>query len=230
MSEELAAEEKDVPADSGSDTHDRVIIRAWPEVIYLWPLFIASIASGIISAKFPDSLTAAYLFLFTFFFCIIVMTLEFDRIKTILICVIIILLVVLLLYNRGFAERLLTFFLSGKFSVSASLYFDIAGILAIVFGVMFISTRFNYYELNSNELVHHHGILGDRERYPAPNLRHQKEIPDVFEWLLARSGRLIFTPQGERHTIVINNVINVNKVEGKIDKILERIRVKIDKD
>ena len=61
-----------------------------------------------------------------------------------------------------------------------------------------IETRFDYWEVLHNELLHHHGPFGDLERFPAPQLKLDKEIPDIFEYLVLRSGRLIFYPTSER--------------------------------
>jgi hypothetical protein len=55
-----------------------------------------------------------------------------------------------------------------------------------------------------------------------------KEIPDIFEYLLLRSGRLTFTIPGRKTTIVMDNVPNINGVEKKVLVLLRRIEVDID--
>ena len=47
---------------------------------------------------------------------------------------------------------------------------DASGWALIYLGV-FISVQFDYWEVRPNELLHHHGILSDLERFSAPNLR-----------------------------------------------------------
>ena len=102
----------------------------------------------------------------------------------------------------------------------------IAGIFALIFLLVLINTRFSYYEVNHREILHHHGYLGDITRVPTAGLTHNKEIYDVLEFLLLRSGRLIFYPASSRNAIVIDNVININKVESRIKEMLSVIAVR----
>ena len=103
-------------------------------------------------------------------------------------------------------------------------------ILGITFLFVFIKARFNYWEFTSNELLHHHGFVGNIERFPAPNLRISKEIHDVFEFLLLRSGRLVVHPSGERRSFVLELVVGVNKKEETIKRLLSKLSVDIDHD
>ena len=52
-----------------------------------------------------------------------------------------------------------------------------------MFIIVLVVVRFDYWEVRPNELLHHHGFLADMERLAAPNLRMEKEINDVFEYL-----------------------------------------------
>ena len=81
--------------------------------------------------------------------------------------------------------------------------------MSIMYLAVFISAKFNYWELTNNELLHHHGLLSDLKRYPAPNLRVDKEINDVFEYMLLGSGRLILHPSTEKRAIVLDNILFV---------------------
>ncbi|MFW9831347.1 MAG: hypothetical protein ACFFD8_06190, partial [Candidatus Thorarchaeota archaeon] len=60
------------------------------------------------------------------------------------------------------------------------------------------------------------------------NVMVHKEICDLFEYLLFRSGRLTFTVPGRTTAIVLDNVPNINGVENKILHLLRRIEVDID--
>jgi hypothetical protein len=93
--------------------------------------------------------------------------------------------------------------------------------------LVLINTRFNYFEVNHLEILHHHGYLGDITRMPTQGLRLNKEIYDLLEYLLLRSGRLIFYPSTSREAIVIDNVINVNKVEERIKDLLSVVAVRL---
>ncbi|RME03173.1 MAG: hypothetical protein D6805_07295 [Planctomycetota bacterium] len=109
---------------------------------------------------------------------------------------------------------------------NASFYFFTAGILISVFIATYIRTRFDYWVVTHNELLHYHGILGNVERYPAPNLRVSKEINDVFEYLLMRSGRLVISPASEKEAIVLDTVPGINKIEKKLNVLLSKIYIK----
>jgi hypothetical protein len=78
-----------------------------------------------------------------------------------------------------------------------------------------------------NELLHHHGILSDLERFSSPNLRIDKEINDIFEFVLLRSGRLILHPSNERRAIVLDNIFFINSKEEAITKLLGALQVQV---
>ena len=104
---------------------------------------------------------------------------------------------------------------------------------ALAFGAwigVLISVQFDYWEVRPNELLHHHGILSDLERFSAPNLRIDKEINDVFEYLLLRSGRLILQPSNERRAIILDNVPFINRKEKEITGMLGALQVQLRSD
>jgi hypothetical protein len=53
-----------------------------------------------------------------------------------------------------------------------------------------------------------------------------KEINDLVEFLLLRSGRLVFLPQSAREAIVIDNVIGVNRIEDEVKDLLSFMAVR----
>ena len=54
-----------------------------------------------------------------------------------------------------------------------------------------------------------------------------KEIYDVAEYALLRSGRLIFSPMTSKKAIVVDNVANVNRIEKAINDLLSHVAVRI---
>ena len=54
-----------------------------------------------------------------------------------------------------------------------------------------------------------------------------KVINDVFEFLLLGSGRIVLYPASEREPIVLENVLNVNKAENSIKKLLSALKVHV---
>ena len=101
------------------------------------------------------------------------------------------------------------------------------GVLTLIFIGVWINRRFDYWEVRPNELLHHHGILSDLERFSAPHLRIDKEINDVFEYLLLGSGRLILHPSEERRAIVLDNVFWISGKEKVITSMLGALQVQV---
>ena len=109
----------------------------------------------------------------------------------------------------------------------STFYVCFATMLAVIYIGVFIYIRFDYWEVRPNELLHHHGFLSSLERYSAPNLRISKEIDDVFEYMLLRSGRLILHPSNEPRAHVLDNVLGIDAKELAITQMLGALQVQI---
>jgi hypothetical protein len=103
-------------------------------------------------------------------------------------------------------------------------------IVGVIFAVSFITLSFDYWEVRPNELLHHHGFLSNLERFSAPNLRIDKEINDLFEYMLLHSGRLILQPSNERRAIILDNIPFIKFKEQQITKLLGALKVDIRED
>lgn len=110
---------------------------------------------------------------------------------------------------------------------NATFFIVFSCVMMMIYAAVFISVRFNYWEVRPNELLHHHGFLSDLKRYAAPNLRVDKEINDVFEYLLLRSGRLILQPSSERRAIILDNVPFISTKEKAITAMLGALQVQV---
>ncbi|MCC6670164.1 MAG: hypothetical protein IT458_03830 [Planctomycetes bacterium] len=212
---------------------DSVIIRPWPKVVFLYPTFLAALVFWFLSflwAESPDKGAAGLgnWFCLIFFLNLIVFSFDFSRVKSITLLITVV------------AVALLIAWLNTKWQVVAGIdkaldaidirmntqfYGWLAAFLALVFLLVLVNTRFNYYEVNSLEILHHHGYLGDITRMPTAGLRMHKEIYDLFEHLLLRSGRLVFYPSTSREAIVIDNVLSINRVEERIKDLLRVLTV-----
>lgn len=113
---------------------------------------------------------------------------------------------------------------------NATFYGMFAVFLTLLYVGVFISVRFDYWEVRPNELLHHHGVLSDLKRYSSPNLRIEKEINDIFEYFLLGAGRLILHPKNESRSIVLDNVFFINAKERKITRILSALQVRVNSD
>ena len=133
----------------------------------------------------------------------------------------------LLKLNPWLAPQIVDALLKIKPTANASFYLIFAGLMLFLYICVLVSRRFDYWEVKGNELLHHHGFLSNLERFSAPNLRIDKEINDVFEYLLLRSGRLIIHASNERRAIVLENVLFINDKEERITKMLGALQVRV---
>ncbi|MBK8976755.1 MAG: hypothetical protein IPM29_12625 [Planctomycetes bacterium] len=216
-----------------------VIIRPWPKVVFLWPTLLVAIVCWISQAagvgEAPDgthhySRLLGNTFITVFFVNMLVFTFDFSRIKSITLLV----LVAAVVLGLGWADA--TWGIAGGLRsvidwvdvrMNTQFYGFLSVFLIAVLLTVGVNTRFNYYEINHREILHHHGYLGDITRMPTQGLRFNKEIYDLLEFLLLRSGRLIFYPSTSREAIVIDNVIGVNRVEERIKELLSVVAVRI---
>ena len=117
------------------------------------------------------------------------------------------------------------FFRKLELMMDSNFYYAMFGLFTIVYLVVFIKTRFDYWEFRHNEVIHRRGVFADIRRYSTEDLRWFKEIPDVLERILAGSGRMILTTPREKHPIVIEHVLGINRIDEKVADILGVKRV-----
>lgn len=216
-------------------THDeRVIVRALPKIVVYYPTVLAAIICGFITYFFPAAIErVGEVFIIILFFNTLVLAFEFPRFTAVSVFLLLLAIILGLFlaerYIRVFAQLAQLYDLI-QISANASFYWFFAAIFIFVYIVTWIITRFECWEVTPNELLHHHGPFGDLERFPSPNLKLDKEIPDIFEFLLLGSGRLVFYPTNERRAIVLDTVMRVNSVERRIKHLLSAMEVRIDTD
>jgi len=224
----------------GEPNKKRIILMSYPKIIFLYPTLIFSLIAGIITT-FANEPSAdggqhvpeicALLFLMITGINLVVIAFDFPRTTSL----------TLFFFFAAVGMGLTMMFrfypemMPGVTDLVRSLqphannqfYFIFAGILGLIFVGVFISVRFDYWEVRPNELLHHHGILSDLERFSAPNLRIDKEINDVFEYMLLKAGRLILHPSNERKAVVLDNVFFINKKEAQITRMLGAVQVQL---
>jgi len=208
-----------------SKTVQRVIVRSLPEVVFLYPTLIAAALASLMTSQHWGSQSLwGNVFLIVFSLNLIVVAFDFPRTTSLtffFLIVAIMLGAILLNDRREFLPSLRD--QTQKFHPSADpqFYFIVAAVLTFIMIVVFIiHTWFDYWEVSSNELIHHHGVLGSLERLPSPGVKLDKEITDVFEYFLLGAGRLVITPSGEGRPIVLNNVPRIERVESQIKQVL----------
>jgi hypothetical protein len=210
---------------------NKIIVRSWPTLIFLWPTALTALAAGLALALFPELATARVwggAFLVVFALCLVVLTFDFPRSTSLTLLFAAIALAWLFVeLNRRYnlIRPLQDFLASLDVTVAPDFYLLLFAVYLVLFVAMFIGTRFNYWEITSNEIVHHKGLMRDVERHATAGLQYQKQITDFFEYLLAGSGRLVFQAPAMPTTLVLNNVLGINRVARRLDALLEVQRV-----
>jgi hypothetical protein len=209
-----------------------ILIRSYPKVIFFWPLLFTSFILWIFELFNGTSLTPILgtVWFIVFFINIFVTAFDFSSTKffvLILAIVVIILLVVFLVLPRV-AGPILPGASQLDLSLSPQFYLVMTLILLFILGIVIISTRFEYYKIERNEIIHKKGIFSSAERFPVKSLRFKKEIPDVFEFFLLRAGKFTIMPGKADEVMILNTVLNINKVEKHLDWLLSHVSVQPD--
>lgn len=220
------------PAEIPSDTPQKIFLVSSPKIVFLYPTFIMAVLAGIIALLRPGQHeTVTTIFLAIFGLNLVVFTFDFPRTTslTLVFAIVAIVLGALLLFK--FNEQILPFLTAilrnYQPNANATFYFSFAGVLMFLWSLAMFNLRFDYWEVTPNELLHHHGLMSDLKRYSAPNMKIDKEITDVFEYLLLGSGRMILHPYGEPRAIVLENVLFIGRKERAITKMLGALQVRI---
>jgi hypothetical protein len=227
------------PARSADKATERVYLISYPKIVFLYPSFLAAIAVGIFnSLGGPEptngTVVATLIFLGIFGVNLVVLSFDFPRgtSLTLFFCLAALALGawVVSLLSPNLLPAIGQWLSQLRPYANPEFCFVFAGILGVIYLFVWGTVYFDYWEVRPNELLHHHGLLSDLERFAAPNLRIDKEINDVFEYLLLRSGRLILHPSQERRAIVLENVFFINRKEELITGMLSALHVEVRND
>ena len=215
---------------------ESVILVPLPKIVFLWPTLVISIINGIYMSLKPDltgegPVIAAVVFLVMLAMNLIVLSFDFPRTTSLTVFFILVALVMggmlTVVYFPTVMPWLSAQFLKIRPLANAPFYFVFSVMMLLIYAGVAINVRFDYWEVSGNELLHHHGMLSDLERFPAPALKIDKEIKDVFEYMLLGSGRLILHPSNEPRAIVLENIAWINRKEKSIMNLLGTLQVRV---
>ena len=227
------------PTSAKKPPPERVFLVPYPKIVFFFPTFFMAIAAGITLSFLGDDLNGQnskvvlvnLIFLGVLAVNLVVVSFDFPRTSSLTLFFLIAAVVMGCFLLAVYKPDVLPFVgeqLAKLHPLANSTYYYLFSccLLLIYIGV-FISVRFDYWEVRPNELLHHHGFLSDLKRYPAPELRVDKEINDVFEYLLLRSGRLILHPSGETRSIILDNVLFITQKEEALTRMLGALQVQV---
>ena len=212
-----------------------IILVSYPKVVLLYPTFFAAIIAGILTLilgeQSPHAQTIGVVFLGLLTVNLVVLSFDFPRTTslTLFFVGVVLLLSTMLIsiYYPTFLPALTDILRQVDPRANATFYFCFVSLLAVIYIGVMINIRFDYWEVRPNELLHHHGFLSNLERHSAPGMRINKEIDDVFEYMLLRSGRLIIHPTNEPRAIVLDNILNIDAKEMALTKMLGSLQVSV---
>ena len=208
---------------------EEVFIRSYPKVIFMYPLLITSFILWLLQLLSPNDPIQIYgtIWMIVLFTNLFIMAFDFSSAKffvLVLVVVVVALLVVfLVLPNLSISIGTLNI----NFKLYPQFYAIISLILAVILGLVWLSSRFDYWKIERNEIYHKNGIFSTAERVPTKSLRLKKEIPDVFEFFVLRAGSITLMP-GHGDVIPLRTVLNINKKEHQIDNLLSYVSVEPD--
>jgi hypothetical protein len=212
---------------------------SYPKIVFLYPVFLAALIaaiwlsclSGPLDVESHTTVVINTVFLIVLALNLVILAFDFPRTTslTLFFCAVAVFLGLLLWFrvNPDILPYLHTVLKSFRPLANPTFYWTIVIVLGVIFLIMMAVVRFDYWEVRPNELLHHHGFLANLERMSAPNLRIDKEINDIFEYLLLRSGRLIIQSSNERRAIILDNVPFIKKKEENITRMLGALQVQI---
>jgi hypothetical protein len=226
----------------GSSATKSVFLVPFPKIVFLYPTLLTALISALWLTAFDwfnadtgepsrSAVICSAIFLVVTALNIVVLAFDFPRATSLtlfflLAAVLLGSVLVFTIYpdTLPFLKNWI-----GEFRPAANptFFWCISIVLLLIFGLVFLGTNFDYWEVKQNELLHHHGLLSDLKRYSAPSLRIDKEIGDVFEFVLLGSGRLILQPSGERKAIVLDNVLFINRKEAALTRLLSSLSVEV---
>lgn len=219
-----------------------IYLISYPKIVFLYPTFLIAIVVALFMSIAGDSAqiggnrehmaeVMSLIFLGVFGLNLTVLAFDFPRTTSLTLfflgAAIFMGIWMFLRFNPDVVPTITSFLKELRPWANAQMYWLFSTILALIFIGVAISVRFDYWEVKGNELLHHHGFLSDLERFAAPNLKIDKEISDIFEYILLRSGRLVLHPRNEPRAIVLDNVPFISRKEKQITRMLGALQVQV---
>ncbi len=236
----MASEATTPDSATGNDPELRhIFLVSYPKIVFLYPTFVMALIAAIYmsftgSEQTPTAERVTLFFLAVFALNLVVLAFDFPRTTSLALFFAAAFVGIGLAFLFHLKPDLVPFLgnIIGKvrpFATASFYYVFVAILFAIYLGVL-VMVKFDYWEVRPNELLHHHGLLSDLERFSAPSLRIDKEINDVFEYALLGAGRLVLHPSNEKRSIILDNVFFINKKETQITRMLGALQVQLRSD
>ena len=214
--------------DTPPKTVSHVYLRSYPKVIFFWPVTIVSFVLWLLQMVVGEPEAAfGNFWLIVFFINMFIVAFDFSSSKFFVLIMVVVVVVLLLIF---LVPGLFAPVASGEGfdpALTAEFYLVTTIIMAFVLGLIVLSSRFDYWKIERNEIYHKKGIFSSAERLPTKSLRIKKDIPDVFEFFILRAGSITLMP-GHGDVINLPTVLNINKKQKQIDFLLSHVSIEPD--
>ncbi len=157
-----------------------ILLVPYPKFVFLYPTLIATTLAAIIltvggyHSVNPEQtvpVVVTGLFLVVMMANMFVIVFDFPRATSLtlvfIVTSVLLGLWMLVLGKPDFLPSIEHLVTAVRPAANATFFSCISVAMILMYGAIFISVRFNYWELRQNELLHHHGMLSDLKRYPA---------------------------------------------------------------
>jgi hypothetical protein len=217
----------------------KVVLVSYPKIIFLYPTFIVSLAAALVlsvirpplDASSTSAIVLSVVFLGVWITNLFVLAFDFPRTSSLSLLFLVVAVVMSGVLLSVLKPEVLPFVAARlrEFHplANASFYWVFSLSLGLATLGAMIVARFDRWEARANELLHHQGLWGDLDRFPAPGVRIDKEITDVFEYFLCQSGRLILHISNERRAVVLDNVPGIARKEKALTQLLGTLQVAV---
>lgn len=201
----------------------RVIVRPLPKVIFFYLTWLASlvcaIATTTLTASAPEPSWIGAVWMGAFLFNLLVISFDFNEERSLIFVLLIVVAILALLYAGALSE-VGSFLGKLRPDMNDTFYWMVFGAFTVIYLLVWIQSRLNYWIIEPNEIVHRYGLFPKMKRFPTESLRWDKSVPDLLERLLLGSGTIMLTTPSEKFPIVIEHVLRIDTVDDRIAAVL----------
>jgi hypothetical protein len=207
-----------------SVSHDlRVLVRPLPKVVFFYATWIVSLVCAVVvgfAGSVEETPTwVGQLWVWTFFFNVLVISFDFSEERSLIAVLGVIASSVLLMYFNVLGP-VSHWFGTLIPKMNSTFYWLVFTGFSIIYGLVWLNTRLDYWVIRPNEVIHRYGIFPKVRRYGTDDMRVDKTVPDMLEKLLLGTGQLVLTTPHESHPIVLNHVARIGSIDNRIADIL----------
>jgi len=180
--------------DTQSKPITEVFLRSYTKLKFFWPMALVSLILWLLQMVVGEPEAAfGNFWLVVFFVNMFIVAFDFSSSKFFVLIMVVVVVALLLVF---LVPNLIVILPGGGFDpgLTAEFYLVVTIIMALILGLVVLSSRFDYWKIERNEIYHKKGIFSSAERMPTKSLRILKEIPDVFEFFILRAGSITLMP------------------------------------